>query len=110
MFGVGNIRSIKHLALMMRKSLAVTEQGGKDYFADPGNMADVKLLLVQGRHNYIFRPPGTLRTLRWLRAHNPNGQYERLVLPGYAHLDAIIGARAATEVYPEIVRFLDETQ
>ena len=110
MFGVGNIRSIKHLALMMRKSLAVTEQGGKGYFADPGNMAEVKLLLLQGRHNYIFRPAGTLRTLRWLRAHNPNGQYQRLVLPGYAHLDAIIGARAATEVYPDIVRFLDETQ
>jgi len=110
MFGVGNIRAIKHLALMMRKSLAVTEQGRKDYFANPGNMADVKLLLLQGRHNYIFRPPGTLRTLRWLRAHNPDGQYQRLVLPGYAHLDAIIGARAATEVYPEIVRFLDQAQ
>ena len=56
MFGVGNIKAIKHLALMMRKGLAVTEQGGKGYFADPGNMAEVKLLLLQGRHNYIFRP------------------------------------------------------
>jgi len=110
MFGVGNIRAIEHLTLMMRKSLAVTEQGGKGYFANPENLAEVKLLLLQGRHNYIFRPPGTLRTLRWLRARNPDGQYQRLVLPGYAHLDAIIGARAATEVYPKIVRFLDETQ
>jgi hypothetical protein len=29
------------------------------------------------------------------------------VLPGYAHLDAIIGARAAVDVYPRITNFLD---
>jgi hypothetical protein len=29
------------------------------------------------------------------------------VLPAYAHLDAIVGSRAATDVYPKIVNFLD---
>lgn len=112
MFGVGNIESIKHLALMMRKGKAVTETGGNDYLRAPNSarMADVKLLLLQGSDNYIFHPAGTLRTLRWLRAHNPEGQYERVVLPGYAHLDAIIGASASRDVYPVITAFLDRTQ
>jgi len=30
------------------------------------------------------------------------------VLPGYAHLDAIVGTRAATDVYPRIAGFLDQ--
>jgi cholesterol oxidase len=109
LFGVGNIDSIKHLTLMMRKSLAVTHEGKKDYFKHPELMADTKLLLLQGRHNYIFHPAGTLRTLRWLRANNPRGQYQRLVLPDYAHLDAIIGARAARDVYPRVAEFLEQT-
>jgi cholesterol oxidase len=109
MFGVGNIDSLNHLTLMLRRSLAVTSGGGKDYFEHPKRMAGTKILLLQGRDNHIFHPAGTLRTLRWLRAHNPAGHYERLVLPEYGHLDTIVGARAATEVYPRIVEFLDRT-
>jgi cholesterol oxidase len=109
MFGIGNVDSLKHLALMMRRSLAVTHTGGKDYLNHPERIADTRLLLLQGRHNYIFHPAGTLRTLRWLRSHNRQGHYQRVVLPDYAHLDAIIGARAAVDVYPQIAGFLDTT-
>lgn len=107
-FGIGNLDAIKHLTLMMRRNLAVTHTGREEYLEHPERMADTKLLLLQGRYNYIFHPSGTLRTLRWLRKHNPGGDYRRVVLPGYAHLDAIIGARAATDVYPRIAGFLDQ--
>jgi cholesterol oxidase len=109
MFGFGNIDSLKHLGLMMRRGLAVTHTGGEDYFDHPERFAGTSLLLLQGTKNYIFRPPGTLRTLEWLRAHHPQGDYQRVVLPGYAHLDAIVGARAAVDVYPKIAEFLDRT-
>ncbi|HEY6787718.1 MAG TPA: GMC oxidoreductase [Trebonia sp.] len=109
MFGVGNLEALRHLALMMRRGLAVTHDGGKDYFEHPKRFADTKLLLLQGRRNYIFHPAGTLRTLRWLREHNPRGDYQRIVLPDYAHLDAIVGARAAVDVYPRIAGFFDRT-
>jgi len=109
MFGFGNIDSLEHLSLMMRKGLAVTHTGGEDYFDHPERIAGTRLLLLQGTQNYIFRPPGTLRTLQWLRASNPQGDYQRVVLPGYAHLDAIVGTRAAIDVYPRIVEFLDRT-
>jgi len=109
MFGVGNLEALRHLALMMRRGTAVTHSGGSDYFEHPERFAGTKLLLLRGRHNYIFHPAGTLRTLRWLREHNRRGHYERIVLPNYAHLDAIVGARADVDVYPRIADFLDRT-
>ena len=50
---------------------------------------------------------GSFRTWRWLRSQNPQGDYQRKELPGYAHLDAIVGSRAAIDVYPFIAQFLD---
>ncbi|HEY6491688.1 MAG TPA: GMC oxidoreductase [Trebonia sp.] len=107
MFGFGNIETMEHLSLMLRKGHAVTHTGGMDYFDHPERMAGTRLLLLQGMRNYIFHPVGTFRTWRWLRSQNPRGDYERKELPGYAHLDAIVGDRAATDVYPFIAEFLD---
>lgn len=108
MFGVGNIESLDHLALMMRKGRAVTHTGQPDYLDHPERIAGTSLLLLQGTQNYIFHPVGSLKTLRWLKHWNPAGDYRREVLPGYAHLDAIVGAAAAADVFPRITRFLDE--
>ena len=107
MFGFGNIDSLQHLSLMMRRGLAVTHTGGMDYFLHPERIAGTRLLLLQGSQNYIFHPVGSVKTLRWLKDCNPQGDYQREVLPGYAHLDAIIGANAATDVFPRITNFLD---
>jgi cholesterol oxidase len=107
MFGFGNIDSMRHLSLMMRRGLAVTHTGGMDYFEHPERFAATRLLLLQGSQNYIFHPLGTLKTLRWLQSSNPQGDYEREVLHGYAHLDAIVGTNAAIDVYPRIANFLD---
>jgi cholesterol oxidase len=107
MFGFGNIETMEHLSLMLRKGRAVTHSGGMDYFDHPERMAGTRLLLLQGMRNYIFHPAGTFRTWRWLRSQNPQGDYQRKELPGYAHLDAIVGSRAAIDVYPLIAEFLD---
>ena len=82
MFGFGNIDSLQHLSLMMRRGLAVTHTGGMDYFEHPERIAGTRLLLLQGSQNYIFHPVGSLKTLRWLQDRNPGGDYQREVLPG----------------------------
>ncbi|MGH3280098.1 MAG: hypothetical protein ACRDNW_13305, partial [Trebonia sp.] len=107
MFGFGNIEALEHLALMLRRGHAVTHTGGMDYFDHPERIAGTRLMLLQGMHNYIFHPVGSFRTWRWLRSQNPQGDYQRKELPGYAHLDAIIGHRAAIDVYPLITEFLE---
>ena len=38
---------------------------------------------------------------------NDPSLYERLVLPDYAHLDALLGARATEEVFPLLLQALD---
>jgi cholesterol oxidase len=106
MFGFGNIEMMEHLSLMLRKGHAVTYAGGMDYFDHPGRMAGTRLLLLQGMRNYIFHPVGSFRTLQWLQSQLPQGDYQRKELPGYAHLDAIVGSGAARDVYPVIAEFL----
>ena len=54
--------------------------------------ARLPILLVQASAT-TFKPAGTVRTLRWLQSANEPSLYERRVLPGYAHLDALVGRR-----------------
>jgi cholesterol oxidase len=77
------------------------------YTARPERLR-LPILLVQGERNAIFHPEGSMRTLRWLQTANEPTLYERRVLPGYAHLDALIGRDAAADVYPLLRRHLDQ--
>jgi len=108
MFGVGNTRAFNHLALMVRRGLAVNARGRNVYLRHPERFA-LPMLLLQGKENYIFHPQGSMRTFRWLQRHNDPGLYRREVLPKYAHLDAMAGRNAARDVYPIILEHLEET-
>jgi cholesterol oxidase len=106
LFGVGNLAALGHMGTIMQHRLAVDRHGDDVYTRHPERLR-LPLLLVQGEKNYIFRPGGSMRTLRWLQAANEPSLYERLVLPGYAHLDALVGRDAATEVFPALRAHLD---
>jgi cholesterol oxidase len=49
-----------------------------------------------------------MRTLRWLQSRNEPTLYKRLLLPRYAHLDALIGRSAARDVYPKLTEHLNQ--
>jgi cholesterol oxidase len=106
MFGVGNLRALDHMAVIMKARRAVAADGADAYVAHPERMR-LPILLVQGERNYIFHPEGSLRTLRWLQDANDAALYERVVLPGYAHLDALVGRDAASDVFPAVSSHLD---
>jgi len=106
MFGVGNLRALDHMAVIMKASKALAADGADAYTSYPERLR-LPVLLVQGERNYIFRPEGSLRTLRWLQVANDPSLYERVVLPGYAHLDALVGRDAATDVFPFLSGHLD---
>jgi cholesterol oxidase len=106
MFGVGDLAALGHMGTMLHRRLAVDTAGDEAYTAHPERLR-LPLLLVQGERNYIFRPAGSMRTLRWLQTVNEPSLYERAVLPGYAHLDALIGRDAAVDVYPVLSDHLD---
>jgi cholesterol oxidase len=106
LFGVGDLAALAHIARMVRHGAAVDADGTDLYLAHPERLR-LPLLLVQGEHNAIFRPGGSLRTLRWLVAANGPDHYERVLLPDYGHLDALIGRNAWRDVYPIISGHLD---
>jgi cholesterol oxidase len=106
MFGVGNLRALDHMAVIMKARKAVAADGADSYVSHPERLR-LPILLVQGQRNYIFRPAGSLRTLRWLQEANDPALYERVVLPGYAHLDALVGRDASTDVFPVVSGHLD---
>jgi cholesterol oxidase len=107
LFGVGNLTSLGHLGTIMQRRLVVDAQGESVYTAHPERLR-LPILLVQGERNYIFHPGGTMRTLRWLQSRNEPTLYKRLLLPRYAHLDALIGRSAARDVYPKLTEHLNQ--
>jgi cholesterol oxidase len=106
LFGVGNLRALDHVAVIMRASKVLAADGTDNYVSHPERLR-LPILLVQGERNHIFRPEGSLRTLRWLQEANDPALYERVVLPGYAHLDALIGRDAPVDVFPVVSGHLD---
>lgn len=48
----------------------------------------------------LFLPGGTVRTYELLGARVGTGWYTRHVVPGYAHMDCVIGRDAVRDIYP----------
>jgi cholesterol oxidase len=108
-FGVGNLDTIKHLGLIMRKGVAVDHRGWSTYLENPERLG-IPIHFLVGDRNYMFFPATTDLTLRWLEQHNDPSLYTYSEHPGYAHLDCFIGKNAAQDVYPAILGHLDATQ
>ena len=69
MFGVGNLRALEHMADDHGARKVVAADGTDSYASHPERLR-LPVLLVQGDRNDIFRPEGSLRTLRWLQEAN----------------------------------------
>ncbi|GLW06590.1 hypothetical protein Misp01_17200 [Microtetraspora sp. NBRC 13810] len=65
---------------------------------------ETPVLLLTGDHNDVFTDSNIV-THRKLERVAP-GRHELQVLPGYGHIDPIIGKDAHVDVYPRIVDFL----
>jgi cholesterol oxidase len=101
LFGVGNVETFQHFADVTQRRGVLDAVGSDVYRAHPERLR-LPMLFVQGRRNQIFHPEGSLRTLRWLQQANDPTLYDRVVLPDYAHLDALIGRNAHRDVFPII--------
>ncbi len=110
LFGPANIRSFEHLATMVEKG-RIVDFAGADVYVTPGNLGRlaIPIRFVHGAENACFKPESTARTVERLRAANGRDLYDRVVIPGYGHIDCIFGRDAARDVYPHIVAHLDRT-
>ncbi|HSR66311.1 MAG TPA: alpha/beta fold hydrolase [Acidobacteriota bacterium] len=105
-FGVANLKSLNHLAEMVRRRKIVNEKGKNVYLPHVDRLA-IPLTLLHGAENQLFLPEGTMDTLRTLAKHNDAGLYSRIMLPNYAHMDMFVGQNADRDVFPFIAAELD---
>ena len=106
LFGVGGLRALDHLSLIVRRGGAV-DASGRDVYLPHVERLALPITFLVGDRNRIFYPESSARTLAWLQEANGSSPYERIVLPGYAHLDALLGKNAASDVFPRVLAALD---
>lgn len=109
LFGVGNITSFEHLALMVRKGHIATLKGENAYLPHPERMA-IPILFISGENNTCYLPESTEKTYTYLCEANGKDLYRRKVIPGYGHIDCIFGQKAVNDVYPSILEHLESTK
>lgn len=107
-FGQANLRAFRHLIRNLRAGHVVREDGSDDYLPYLERMA-IPMLFVHGADNDCLLPESTEVSMEALAGRNGSALYRREVIPGYGHVDCIIGEHADHDVYPHILRHLEET-
>jgi cholesterol oxidase len=108
LFGEANIETLEHLATICRAGELV-DAAGNDTYLPHLERLDLPILFISGADNECYLPESTrLSYERLCQAYHPH-QYQRVVIPGYGHIDCIFGERADRDVYPLIVNHLDRT-
>ena len=67
----------------------------------------VKIGFLSGGDNAVWDPLSTKASFDALREVFPKGEYERVVVGGYGHLDCWMGKRAFRDVFPRVRRHLE---
>ncbi len=109
LFGVGNISTFEHLALMVREKKVVSHDDKDVYMPHLDRLAK-PIRFIHGAENRCYLPDSTKVTYDLLCAQNGPQLYDRHVIPGYGHIDCIFGENAARDIYPLILEHLEKTQ
>ncbi|MDQ3764000.1 MAG: alpha/beta fold hydrolase [Actinomycetota bacterium] len=109
MFGIANIQTIEHLALMVRAG-GLRSADGQDIYLPHLDRLAIPITFIHGAENGCFLPESTAKTMDVLQQSNGSHLYRRHVVPDYGHIDCIFGKRAAFDVYPLILEHLEATR
>ncbi len=107
LFGVANITCFEHLARMIRIGHLVSYDGAEIYMGQMKSLA-IPMCFIHGAENSAFNPESTKQTFDLLR-HTNGELYSRYVIPNYGHIDCIFGKNAVHDVYPYILKHLEQT-
>jgi len=115
-----NIESLKGLISLWSKKQTLTDPAGTNVVTTENLHRPIfdkmPVLLIHGAKNQVFTPESTLKSVEELRetllpatgmTFDYKGLYRRELIPGYGHLDCIVGDRAYKDVYPFILDHLE---
>ncbi len=109
LFGSASIRAFMHLATMVRTGFVVNHKGSDIYLPHLRRLS-IPITFLHGSDNICFYPESTAITCRLLGRYNGEELYNRVVVPGYGHIDCIFGRDAARDVFPHILDHLENTR
>ena len=107
LFGVANIESFQHLALMMREGHAVANNGDEIYLPHADRLK-IPMRFIHGAENQTFLPEGTEKAVAYLSEANGAHWYDIKMIANYGHIDCIYGKNAIVDVFPYIKEHLDK--
>lgn len=81
-------------------------RGLPDDYVAAGPMTDARFALIAGARNRCFHPASQAASFAHLERHRP-GFHSLHVVPGYGHLDLLLGQNAARDVFPLILSELE---
>jgi cholesterol oxidase len=108
LFGVANIRSFEHIALLARKGHLVAFDGSEAYLPHLERLA-IPIAFIHGAANQCFLPESTEITYNLLCQANGDKLYSRHVIPNYGHIDCIYGKNAVNDIFPLMLSHLEAT-
>jgi cholesterol oxidase len=106
MFGIANMRTFEQLALMGRKGHLVSFDGADIYMPHLSRLA-IPITFIHGERNECFLHESTEIAYELLRKVNGPDLYTHTAIPGYGHIDCILGKDASRDVYPFILKHLE---
>jgi cholesterol oxidase len=105
-FGTASMHMFDQLLACVRRGQIVSAAGDDVYLPHVDRLR-LPITFIHGGENAVFSPRATETTFQLLCDRFGSAQYTRHVVPGYGHLDSLLGTRAAQDVYPLILRALD---
>lgn len=63
--------------------------------------------ILIGEKNSCYLSESTFKTFNLVKEAHPTQEYTWIQIPGYGHLDCILGKAAVHDVYPHILKALD---
>ncbi|APR87867.1 Cholesterol oxidase [Minicystis rosea] len=102
------VRPFIQMAKIARRRELI-DMEGRSYLADLRPL-DLPMTFLHSDGNEVVGAGTTGRTWQLLRETWGDRRYRRVVLPGYGHLDALIGKNAAHDVFPHLVDHLERAE
>ncbi len=111
MFGRMSPAPFPQIARCFEVGHAVSASQDIDYMSRPDRVR-MPVHFIVGAKNPLMVPECSLRTVDWLQQSNKDvaHYYSRKVYQGYGHIDCFIGRDAHQDIFPDILKHLNDTE
>ncbi|CAG8453825.1 11879_t:CDS:10 [Diversispora eburnea] len=110
--GAINLTTMEQLANSARKGVLLNPNGEDVYVTDDNikKYLNFPITLMHGNDNTVFNEEGMRKTYEKLIFNNGGSKYALHNLTGYGHLDVWWGNRAHIDIFPRVLRHLEDTK